>query len=121
MEDPMNQIDDWIHRIDEGKIDGELQNKIADKILELLEQKKDSLGSRDKLLFADAITALSININSIYQPSEVGLRRCLKTLRKIMVPEEVLDESYAARHEEANNISFAMLVTTVQLIKDQIF
>jgi len=39
----MDRLDDWIQRISEGKIDGILQNEIADKILELLEQKKASL------------------------------------------------------------------------------
>ena len=116
----MDQLDDWIQRISEGKIDGALQNEIADKILELLEQRKASLGTREKILFAQAITALSTSINSIYQPNEAGLRRCLIALGEIMIPEDVLDESNAERDDEAKHISYAMLVTTVKIIKGQI-
>ncbi len=120
-ENRMDRFDDWRQRINEGKIDGALQNEIADKILELLEQKKASLGTREKILFSQAITALSTSINSIYQPNEAGLSRCLIALQKAMTPENEPDESYAERDAEGDNISDAMLVTTVKIIKGQIF
>jgi len=116
----MNRLDDWLQRISEGKIDGALQSEMADKILELLEQEKASLGTREKTLFAQAITALSTSINSNYQPNETGVRRCLIALGEVMIPEDVLDESYAERDDEAKNISYAMLVTTAEMIKGQI-
>jgi len=37
-----------------------------------------------------------------------------------MIPEDVLAESYTNREDEAKNISHAMLVTTVEIIKGQI-
>jgi len=116
----MDRLDDWFQRISEGKIDGALQNEIADKILELLEQKKASLSAREKIILAQAVTALSISVNSIYQPNEAGLRRCLIALGEVMIPEDVLDESCAERDDEAKHISYAMLVTTVKVIKGQI-
>lgn len=116
----MHQLDDWIQRISDGKIDAALQNEIADKILELLEQKKTSLDTQEKILFAEAITALSININSIYPPNEAGLRRCLIAVHKVMIPGDLLDESYAERENEGKRISYAMLVATVQVLKRQI-
>ena len=116
----MDRLDDWIQRISEGKINGALQKEIADKILELLEQKKASLGTREKILFAQAVTALSASIKSIHQPNEAGLRRCLIALGEVMIPEGVLEESYAERDEEAKQISHAMLVSTVKIIKGQI-
>ena len=63
----MNQFDDCLQKVIWGKIDKALKNDVADKILELLEQEKASLGTREKTLFAQAITALSTSINSIYQ------------------------------------------------------
>ncbi len=117
----MNRLDDYLQRINEGKIDGALQNQLADEILELLEQEKAPLGTQKKTLFAQAITALSTSINSIYQPSETGLRRCLITLQKVMTLENEADESYAKTADECENISYAMLVTTVKMIKGQIF
>ncbi len=116
----MDRLDDWIQRISEGKIDGALQNEIADKILELLEQKKASLGTREKILLAQAVTAFSTSINSIHLPNEAGLRRCLIALVEVTMPEGVLEESYAERDDEAKHISYAMLVTTVKIIKGQI-
>jgi hypothetical protein len=118
--DPQDQIDEWLCRLNDGRIDSNFQGDIAERILELLEQRKESLGSRDKLLFADAITALSVNVNSIYQPTETGLRRCLIAIRNLLVPDETIDRSYAERHEEADEISYAMLVSTVRIIRDQI-
>ncbi len=119
MEDRMDRLDDYLQRINEGRIDVALQNEIADRILELLEQEKASLGARKKTLFAQAITALSTSINSIYQPHETGLRRCLKDLQKAMTPENEPDKSYAEGGDESENISYAMLVTTVKLIKGE--
>ena len=116
----MNRLDDWLQRISKGKIDGALQSEMADKILELLEQEKASLGTREKTLFAQAITALSTSINSNYQPNETGVRRCLIALGEVMIPEDVLDESYAERDDETKHISYAMLVTTAEMIKGQI-
>ena len=120
-EDHMDQFDDWLQRISEGKIDAALKNEIADKILELLEQKKDSLGTWEKILFAQAITELSININSIYKPTDMGLRRCVIALQKAMIPENERDESYAQRDEKGELISYSKLVATVEKIKEQIF
>ncbi len=116
----MDPLDDWRQRISEGKIDGALQNELADKILEILERKKDSLGTRETILFARAVEALSTSINSIHQPNEAGLMRCLTALFEVMIPEDVLDESYAERNDDAKNISYAMLVATVKNIKGQI-
>ena len=119
-EDRMDQLDYWLQRISEGKIDAALKYEIADKILELLEQKKDSLGTWEKILFAQAITELSINLNSIFKPTEAGLRRCLIALQKAMIPENERDESYAQRDDKGEPITYEMLVATVEKIKEQV-
>jgi len=116
----MDELNDWIQKVSEGRIDGALQNELADRILELLERKKDSLGSREKILFARAVAGLSTNINSIHQPNGAGIRRCLTALFELMIPEDVLDESYVESNDEAKNINYTMLVATVKNIKGQI-
>ncbi len=116
----MDRLDDWVQRVNEGKIDSALQIEIADKILELLEQKKASLGTREKILFAQAVTAFSTSINSIHQPNEAGLRRCLIALGEVMIPEDLLEESFAERDDEAKQISYKVLVSTVKIIKGKI-
>jgi len=116
----MNQLDHCLQKISWGKIDGALQKEVADKILELLEQEKASLGTREKTLFAQAITSLSASINSFCQQDETPLKRCLTTLQKVMTPENEPDESYAQRDDESEDTSYEMLVSTVKMIKGQI-
>ena len=116
----MDRFDDWRQRISEGNIDGALQNEIADKILELLERQKASLGTRERILFIQAVTALSTSVNSIHPPNEAGLRRCLTALQEAMAPENERDESDAERVDDATHIEYAMLVTTVKIIKAEI-
>lgn len=116
----MEEIDDWHHRISEGEIDGALQHEIADKILKLLEQKKNSMNASEKLEFAHAVTALSINVNSIDQPTEAGLSLCLSALQKVMDPEGGRGDSNAERNREGELIRYAELVATVERIKEQI-
>ncbi len=115
----MDRFDDWCQRISEGNIDGALQNEIADKILELLERQRASLGARDRILFVQAVTALSTSVNSIHPPNEAGLRRCLLILREIVNLEIETDETFSQRNE-AKPVSQDMLVTTVKLIKGEI-
>ncbi len=116
----MDQFDDWHQRINEGKVDGVLKNEIADKILELLKHKKDSLGEWEILYFAQAITALSINVNSIYQPTDRGLTLCLNSLQKAMIAEVERNGSYAKTDIGRELFSYAKLVETVENIKSQI-
>ncbi len=115
----MDRFDDWCQRISEGNIDGALQNEIADKILELLERQRASLGARERILFVQAVTALSTSVNSIHPPNEAGLRRCLLIVQKIVNPENETDETFSQRNE-AKPVSHDMLVTTVKLIKGEI-
>ncbi len=119
----MDRLDEWIQKISEGgrfydgTVDTALHIEIADKILELLEQKKSSLSAREKILFARAVTELSTIVKSYDQPNEAGLRRCLIALAEAMIPEDVLNESFVENDDEARPISYAMLVSTVRLIK----
>ena len=115
----MDQIDDWLQKISEGNIDRTLQIEIADKILELLVQKKASLRGREKMLIAQAVTALSTSVNSIYQPNEAGLRRCLLILHQVASP-EFDDQMQSRNKDEAAQVNYAMLVTTVEIIKEEI-
>ena len=117
----MDQFDDWLQRVSEGKIDGALQSEIADKILDLLEQKKASVSTREKELFAQAVIGLSVNVNSIYHPTEAGLRRCLIALQKVTNPENEPDESNGSKDDEGELIDFESLVTTVEKLQEQIF
>ena len=117
----MNQLDTCLQKVIRGQIDGDLKNEVADKILELLEQKRTSLGTREKSLFVEAVKALSTSIDSSHQSDDIGLRRCLMTLREAMTDEYDPDDSFTKEDAERTDISYDMLVTTVKMIKWQIF
>ena len=117
----MNQLDRCLQKVTWGKVDGALQNEVADKILELLEQEKAPLSTRKKTLFAEAIRALSTSINSSIQPNETALMCSLTALKKAVTSEYEPDESYAKNDDDSEITSYEMLVTTVKMIKGQIF
>ncbi len=117
----MDQFDDWPQRIHEEKIDGIIQSEMADEILELLEQKKASLSAREKTLFAQAISGLVISVNSINQPPEVGLRRCLIALQKVTNPENDPDEPYTLRNDDGEFLNYDILISAVENLQEQIF
>ncbi len=116
----MDRLDGWIQLISEGKIDGALQNEIADKILMLLEQENESMSAWRKFQFARAITGLSINVNSISQPTEAGLTICLIALQRAMVAEKEPDNSNEQSDDLGELFNYARLLATVQKIKGQI-
>ena len=117
----MNQLDHSFQKVTWDKVYGALQNEVADKILELLEQEKAPLSTRKKTLFAQAIRSLSESINSNFQPNEMALMCSLTALQKVLTSEYEPDESYAKSDDESKNTSYEMLVTTVKMIKGQIF
>ena len=120
----MEQLANWRRKIVAQKIDGALQLEIADKILGLLEQRAESGSSWQEMLFVQAITqaitGLSINVNSLSQPTEAGLATCLIGLRKAMTP--IKEPDYSDAHSDfiRELYSYGKLVATVQYLKKQI-
>jgi len=117
----MNQLDTCLQKVIRGQVDGDLKIEVADKILELLEQEKTSLGTREKTLFVEAVKALSTSIDPSHQCDEIGLRHCLMTLRKAMTAEHDPYDSFTKEDAERTDVSYDMLVTTVKMIKGQIY
>ena len=116
----MDQFVNWCQRIGETNIDDDLRTEIADKILELLIQKKDSMSAADELLLGQAITGLSINVNSMYQPTDAGLENCLSALRKVMAPRTVSIDANSQSENAGKFLSHEVLVAVVHKIKKQI-
>jgi len=116
----MDQIVDWRQRISETKVDGALQTEIADKILELLEQKKESVSALDQILFGQAITGLAINICLNCQTTDAGLESCLTALRKMMALKKDTGESNAGSAESGESLACGVLVTIVEKLKKRI-
>ena len=116
----MDKIDLLFQKINDGPIDADLRTEIADTILEFLEQKKDSMGTWEKSLFAQAIGNLSTNVNSAYQTTDSWLRLCLIALEKAIVPEDQRNEAYTNRTEQVDSITYELLEGFVNQIKKQI-
>ena len=116
----MDQFDNGRLKISETKIDEDLRTEIADKLLELLRQKKDSITATEEMLLGQAITGLSINVNSIYQPTVAGLKDCLSALRKLMAPRRKIIDANSQSDDAGEFLSYGVLVAVVEKIKKQI-
>ena len=116
----MDQFVSWCQRISESKIDDDLRSEIADKILELLARKKDSMNAAEELLLGQAITGLAINVNSIYQPTDAGLEGCLSALRKVMAPRTESIDADLQSDDVGDFAGYEALVAGVAKIKKQI-
>jgi len=116
----MDQFDNGRLKISETKIDEDLRTEIADKLLELLRQNKDSITATEEMLLGQAITGLSINVNSIYQPTVAGLKDCLRALRKLMAPGREIIDANSQSDDAGEFLSYGVLVAVVEKIKKQI-
>ena len=116
----MDKFINWCLRISETQIDDALRIEIADKILELLMQKKDSMSAVDELLLGQAITGLAINVNSTYQPTDAGLQDCLGALRKVMAPRPESIDADSQGDCAGGFLSHEVLVAVVERIKTKI-
>jgi len=116
----MNEFDALFEKIGNGQIDNTLKISIADLLLAKIEEKKNDLGTWEKSLFAQAVSALSTNVGSDYQPTDSWLRLCLVSLEKAMVPKEARNEEYTQRNSEIESISYEMLKNAVKNIKGKL-
>jgi hypothetical protein len=116
----MDQFVSWCQRISESKIDDALRTEIADKILELLLRKKDSMNAAEELLLGQAITGLAINVDSIYLPADLGLEDCLSALRKVMAPRTEGSDANLQSDDVGDFAGYEVLVADVDKIKMQI-
>ena len=113
----MTQIDTLFERIGNGEIDNDIKKSIADLLLSKIEEKKNAMGTWEKSLFGESISALFTNINSEFQPTDSWLRLSLVSLEKALVPKEERNEEYTTRNEEIESITYEMLKNAVESIK----
>lgn len=116
----MSQFDNGRLKVSETKIDEDLRSEIADKLLELLRQRKDCITATEEMLLSQAITGLSINVHSIYQPTVAGLKDCLGALRKLMAPGRESIDANSQSDDAGEFLSYGVLLAVVEKIKKQI-
>jgi len=97
-----------------------LEKSIADLLLEKIEEKKNDLGTWEKLLFGEAVSALFTNVNSEFQAPDAWLRLCLISLEKALIPKDERNEEYTTRNEEIESITYEMLKSAVESIKERL-
>ncbi len=116
----MSEIDELFEKVNEGPIDNDLRLSIADTISVHIDERKESLGSWEKSLFAQAISALAMNVGAKCQPTDSWLRLCLVALEKALVPKEERNEEYTKRDEQVEAITYGMLVDAIDELKKEI-
>ena len=87
----MPHVNEFYQKILEGPIDSNLRREILEEIVRCLELKRNTLGTWEKTLFAQALAYLSINAVSTYQRTSLWLRLCLVCLENAMVPRRELN------------------------------
>lgn len=116
----MDQFDIWHQQVRDAKIDGTLQAEIANKILDILNQSRDSQNARKYLLLAQAITGLSINVNSTDQPVDSALIKCLIALRKAAIIKNEPAEPDPRSQDLREIFTYQKLASTVVSLRKQI-
>jgi len=96
---------------------GEIRLDITDLIADRLHQVRESLGYWEKAHFANAIAALSWNINSRHQPTTSWLRHCLVNLEKALVPVDQRNETYAPKNADLDALTFEELVEALDIVR----
>ncbi len=115
----MSEIDNLFEKVNEGPISNELRLSIADTILAHIDKCKDSLGSWEKELFAQSLSALAMNISAKNEPTDSWLRLCLVALEKALVPKNERNEEYTKRDEQVESITYDMLVGAIDELKKE--
>lgn len=113
----MNEVDAILKRLnDQGDL-GEIRLDIADLIADRLRQVRESLGYWEKAHFANAIAALSRNMNSRHQPTTSWLRHCLVNLKKALVPADQRNENYTPQNAQLDALTFEQLVEALDMVR----
>ena len=113
----MKDVDAILKRLnDQGDL-GEIRLDIADFIADRVNQVQKPLGYWEKAHFANAIAALSRNINSRHQPTTSWLRHCLVNLEKAIAPADQRDENYAPQNAHLDSLTFEQLMEAIDMVR----
>jgi hypothetical protein len=89
-------------------------------LVELIRQKLDflqhSLGEWEKIHLANAIGALSLNLDAKEQPTTDWLRLCLSHLAKIFSPPAERNEASSDRAKDAEDINYHKLKQATEAV-----
>ena len=115
----MPTINELHDRLQVEQIGNSLKLAIADRILECVEEKKNSLGYWQKVNFGHSISLLAENVN-IGSHSDCGLVLALNVLIDAMAPEGTYDEDYTRRNEQIEAITYEDLLLEVNSIRNRL-
>ncbi|MDD2903540.1 MAG: type II toxin-antitoxin system VapC family toxin [Syntrophales bacterium] len=117
-QESMHDIDSIIQMIEDGGDIKEAQKAIIDLIISGLKSVKDSLGYWEKLRFANAIIALSSNINLRGHPKTLGLRLCINNLAMAFIPASERNETYARQDSHIDSITYEQLMEAIKSLRN---
>lgn len=113
----MQSIESLLHRLDDGDDLNALRNAIADLISSQLQAMKESLEYWETTHFANAIAALSLNVNFLPRPTTTWLRLCLVDLEKVLVPPHQRDENSMLQDKYLEALTYEQLMEALNAIR----
>jgi hypothetical protein len=113
----MHKIESLLQQLDGNCDPKEAKHAVADLIVTNLQAMKDSLGYWETTHFANAIAALSLNMNSLRQPTTAWLRLCLVDLEKVLVPESQRNENYLLKDKQLESLTYEQLMETLESVR----
>lgn len=113
----MQSIESLLQRLDGGDDLKDIRSAVANLTADHLLAMKDSLGYWETTHFANAIAALSLNVNSLRQPTTAWLRLCLVDLEKVLVPPNQRDENSMLRDQHLESLTYEQLMEVLDAIR----
>lgn len=95
----------------------EIRRAIAELIVHRLQAVKESFGYWEKIHFADAISSLALNVNSLHQPTFAWLRLCLVDLEHALVPADQRNENYTPRDQRYDAVTYNELMEAIEGVR----
>ena len=113
----MQSIESLLQRLDGGDDLKDIRSAVANLTADHLLAMKDSLGYWETTHFANAIAALSLNVNSLRQQTTAWLRLCLVDLEKVLVQPNQRDENSMLRDQHLESLTYEQSMEVLDAIR----
>ncbi len=114
----MMNIDSILQQIDDDGDHKQIRVAILNLIEHHLQSLKETLGSWEKLCFADAISHLAWNINSSRKyPSTIWLRLSVSDIEKALTPSNLRNENYIPINKHIESLTWDHLMEDVKTLR----
>jgi hypothetical protein len=110
----MQTFDSLLLQVDDLDNISAFRVQLAELIFQNLYQRRDSLDEWEKDHFANAISSLALNVDSVQHSTNAWLRLCLIDLKKALTPKEKRGERNFRPKSELPDRSYEQLVAILE-------